>query len=249
MIVGSAGLFRFRWWSRLSLLAGIVLSAIAPTGNSRLASAQSTAPDKAISTPSIANRPGDSSSILDHVRGPTEPPPFDQKTPPAVDPAKIKVSKPRPPEARESSRDVNVGERPTSAPEVSGAQTYAPVSDRPEPPSPPAQPTDAEASPAQATPASPAAAETATASAPASSEPAPITSSPAEPAPSREAPAESAPAASAPAEPSPATPSSSAEPPPPPKWEAAPVEPSPNAPPSASGATTGIDSLGRPSTV
>src|SRR3954452_15355802 len=57
------------------------------------ARAQTINHDSVISTPGLSTSPGDSSSTLDHVRKPTEPPEFDPKTPPAVDPSKIQVSK------------------------------------------------------------------------------------------------------------------------------------------------------------
>src|SRR3954451_24157232 len=79
------------------------------------ARAQTINHDSVISTPGLSTSPGDSSSTLDHVRKPTEPPAFDPKTPPAVDPSKIQVSNVVAPPSTAASSDVrgDVGDQAT----------------------------------------------------------------------------------------------------------------------------------------
>jgi hypothetical protein len=58
----------------------------------RFASAQITAGQGISSSSPSPNGPADSSANMNSVRKPTEPPPFDPATPPAIDPSKVKLS-------------------------------------------------------------------------------------------------------------------------------------------------------------
>src|SRR6266404_3725234 len=58
----------------------------------RFVSAQISAGPGMSSSSPLPNGPAESSANMNSVRRPTEPPPFDPATPPAIDPSKVKLS-------------------------------------------------------------------------------------------------------------------------------------------------------------
>src|SRR5262245_10560238 len=86
-----------RMWS-------VAVALVSVLSGATIARSQPISSDSTISPPPLGARPGDS---LAPVRKPTDPPPFDPDTPPAIDPAQIRVS--TPPARAAQTEEVTVG--------------------------------------------------------------------------------------------------------------------------------------------